>query len=391
MSNLGFLRRVTASALARVIACPGSEVLPHVDRQTDWGTMGDARHEYLQFVGPEGKEKALERIPEEHREMCDAIDLDGLPTSLASEVAFAYNWRTGEARELGRGLHRDYSDCGPDEIAGTIDALGLSDDLLYIGDYKGWLLVRAKDNAQLLFAALCGTKVFNRNSAVVEIINVRGSDNWRSKAEVDVFDLAAFASKLRETMLQIESLHMQSRIGEPQTFPVTEGDHCKYCPAFDSCPAKIRMIQTMIAGESIPTLNADTAAQAYRAWRAMKGLVDVAGARIHAYALQNPIQLENGRIFGEHKTPGKESIDGDAAYALIRDRLGQKFADASVSRKGTKAGITKAVRLAKADDVVTGTQKSEVDSILTELRATGAATRKPSTVVEEHKPKELKC
>lgn len=373
----------TASSLGRVIACPGSEALPHLHRTTEDAEAGTWRHWYLEHIGKIGAVLALEGVPKKYQAMCEAIDLEGLPLKLASEVAFAYNWKTGEARELGRGLHRNYSMCTPDEIPGTIDAVGLSPASIYLGDYKGWALVKARDNAQLLFAALCGTKVFDRDTAEMEIINVRGSDNWRSKATVDVFDLAVFADKLRDTMTIVEAV----KGGAVLNPSVVEGDHCRYCPAYDSCPAKTKMLLVMAGGESLPTLNKDSAKKAYETWQAMKSLTQIAGARIYAYAENNPIELDDGIVFGPHETLGKESIEGDAAYELLRKRLGQPYADEAVSRKATKTGITSAVRMAKKDDVISGTQKAEIESLLTELRASGAAIRKPSTVVEEHRQK----
>lgn len=374
----------TASALARIIACPGSEALPHINRTSEYAEAGTWRHWYLEHVGKLGSEKALEGVPDHYKPMCDEIDLEGLPTSLAMELAFAYNWRTGEARELGRGLHRNYSMCGPDDIAGTIDALGLTDDAIYVGDFKGWALVKARENAQLLFAALCATKVFDHDKAIMEIINVRGGHNWRSKATADIFDLGAFAEKLKTTMLIVE----QVKGGATLNPAVVEGDHCRYCPAYDSCPAKTKMLLVMAGGQSLPTLNRDGARKAYETWKAMKKLTDVAGSRLYAYAEHNTIDLGDGLVFGSHETLSNESIDGDVAYELIRKRLGQKYADKAVTRKATKGNLTNAIRLAKKDSVISGTQKREVESILTELRASGAATRQPSkTITEEHRPK----
>lgn len=372
----------TGSGLGRTIACPPSECLPQINRTTIYAEQGTWRHWYLEHVGKIGADAALDGVPDEHKEMCEQIDLEGLPVNLASEVAFGYNWRTGEARELGRGLHRNYSMCGPDEIPGTLDAIGVNENSVYVGDYKGWALVRARDNAQLLFGALCGTKVFDRDSAEVEIINIRGGNTWRSKCVVDVFDLGAFAELAASTMRTVEDI--RDGLLEPV---YNEGAHCQYCPGFDSCPAKTKMLLAMAGGESIPTLNNETARRAYRTARAMQKLTTVALSRLYAYAEGNPIDLGEGVIFGPHETRGNETIDGDIAYELIRKRLGQKYADTAVTRKATKTNLNSAVRLAKKDSAISGTQKREVESILTELRASGAATRKPSTVTEEHRPK----
>lgn len=366
----------TASGLGRVISCPSSEALPHTKSSGSYAAAGTARHTYLENVAAMGREAALEQVPDEHREMCEDIDLEGMPTNLACEVAFAWDWVTGEARELGRGLARDYSDCTETEIAGTIDTLGVSDDGLYVGDYKGFEYVSARGNPQLLFSAMCAAKVYGKESATLEITNIRGAENLRNRSHVDTFDLADFEVQLRA------AIAMANSIKSGQLSPnYNQGDHCKYCPAFDSCPAKTALIRTMVEGEPTAIITEENAADAYAKYIQMKAMMAKVSTAIHAYAKERPIPLPNGREFGAREKLGNEKLDGDIVYEAIRDQLGQDAADIAVQRTATKTGIAKAVKAAKPD----GTIKAAQERILATVRHNGGSKRSASVVVDEHK------
>jgi len=376
---------ISASALARVIACPGSEALPQVKRHSTWADSGIARHLYLSTVGKVGKEKALLTVDEEHRQMCEDIDLTGLPTKLAPEVAFAWNWRTGEARELGREMNRDYSKLKPNEIPGTIDALGLSSGSAYLGDYKGFNYVKAKENPQLLFAAMCASKVYNKDSAVLEIINIRDGKNFRNKAIVDAFDLADFEMTLQGAIGRVVKLQKKAAVAEGLgPVPVTEGEHCRYCPAFDACPAKMGLLRQMMktSGSSdLIRITSENAFELYSKYLQMKAMLNKVQGAIFGYASEFPIPLGEGRVFGARTKKGNEQLDGDITYEVIRAQLGQGPADMAVTRKATKAGITRAVKAQEHKGPVAPC----VERILEEVRLRNGSTKKEGTVVDEHK------
>ncbi len=368
---------ITASALERVMACPASETMPHVNRPSEWSDAGDARHTFLEHVGKVGLTEALKIVPVEHREMCELIDTDELPVNLTSEVSFAYNCKVGKARELGRGIGRDYSNVTSVEIAGTIDVVGIGPESVYIGDFKGHTTVEAKNNPQLLFAALCATQVYNRDSAITEIINVRPGGNFRNQVTVDLFDLEGFAAKLRKTYETVSVLKAGA------VSDVREGSWCRYCPAFDSCPAKTKLLREMITGRTgdLLPLNEGNATEAYKKYRAMVAMVAMVKSSLYAYASERPISVGDGMVFGSREKDGNEILDGDITYEAIREQLGQEAADVAVSRKATKKGIDKAIALAKP----AGTKKAAVESILMAVRTRDGITRKRSTVVDEHK------
>jgi hypothetical protein len=401
----------TASSLARVLACHLSEILPRVESESEAAAAGTSRHTYLENVSALGSEKALLLVPKEHREMCEAIDIEDLPVGLAGEVAFAWDWVTGNARELGRGLARDYSKCSETEIAGTIDVVGISPTRLYVGDYKGEELVAAEGNAQLMFAAMCAAKIFGRSEVEAEIINVRASGNWHSKATFDLFELSEFEDTLRKTMRLIQLAKApvvyatpanfdmsndfstailvdgeKAKIVAP-TFDAVEGEHCKYCPSFTFCPAKTALLREMSSIDRLEPITKSNEREFYFKFKSMQKMMARVYAAMYSYAESNPIDLGDGTWFAKRKKRGNESIDGDAAFDLLKGRYGIEYADLAVSRETSKKGIERAVRLAKKNDLVHVTQKSENESILVELRASGAAVRKPSTKVEEYRPK----
>lgn len=381
---------ITASSLARVMACPASELLPHVQRETQWSEAGTARHAYLASIGALGREKALAAVPDAHRKECAAIDLDGLPTHLASEVAFAWDVETGVARELGRDMGRNYSGCSATEIPGTIDVVGVGESDLYIGDFKGWQLVDARDNAQLLFAAMCAAKIYGRDRAMLEIINIRHGAPWRSRCHVDTFDLADFEQRLCSTLSMVATLKAAIvRDTDDVTLPaVVEGEHCKYCPAFDSCPAKTAIIRELVGGapRSLLPIRPETATEAFLRLQQIKEVVKHVDAALHAYAKEQPIQLPDGKVFGAREKDGKEQLSGDVAYAVVKELHGQEIADLAVTRSTTKKAIKEAVRTAKERGLHAGTLKAGEDAILDAVRERGGSERKRSITIDVHKP-----
>lgn len=367
---------ITASGLARAIACPSSEALPHVNSSGVYAQAGTARHTFMEAVGKVGRDIALAAVPDEHREMCEAIDLEDMPTNLACEVTFAYDCATGNARELGRSLGRDYSEATKAEIVGTIDTLGVAADSLYIGDYKGHEYVSAKGNPQLLFAAMCAAKVYAKDVATLEITNIRGSSNTRNRATVDTFDLADFEAQLRKTVEMVVAI--KSGTLSPN---YNQGAHCKYCPAFDSCPAKTALIRTMAGDEGQAMITEENAVDAYGKYLQMKAMMAKVTAAIHAYASERPIPLPDGREFGSREKLGNEKLDGNIVYETIREQLGQEAADIAVKRSATKAGIAKAVKHAKPD----GTLKAATERVLATVRHLDGATREMTTTIDEHR------
>lgn len=122
-----------------------SDVLPAPQRlgSGEPARQGRVMHKFLLDRLSMGADAALELVPEEDRDAMALIDLDALevdPTGWIGEVAFAYDWVSGSARELSRGIgDRNYQGLAPTELPGTSDLVSLSpqpDGPVYIRDYK---------------------------------------------------------------------------------------------------------------------------------------------------------------------------------------------------------------------------------------------------------------
>ena len=367
------MRSITGSALPRVIPCPGSERLPHIKESSVYADNGTARHSYLQGVSEVGATNALAAVPDEYREICEAIDLTDLPTHLAAEVTFAFDVRTGKARELGRCLGRDYSAATEYEIVGTIDVLGFDGDCIYIGDYKGYEYVSARDNPQLLFAALCATLVYPASYARLEIINLRDGEIIRNSCTVDCFEIAAFRATL------IKAVEATQQAGAV----IATGDHCRYCPAWRSCPAKVAVLRELVSmtPDSQAAITEANAYDAYAKYLEMRGMMKKVSDAIHAYAGTHTIDLGNGRVFGKRTKQGNEKLDGGVVYEVLKAQHSQEVAESAVEMHATKKSIAAAVRASEAE----GTQKALNEEVLTAVRAKGGGVRKSSVVIDEHK------
>jgi hypothetical protein len=100
----------TASQIDRAFKCPASFALPSVyGLPGDGATKGTGIHRFLELLVREGRERALEEVPEYSawRAACERIDLQPLLSeadSLETEVLFGYNPLTGRSRMLRGGI-----------------------------------------------------------------------------------------------------------------------------------------------------------------------------------------------------------------------------------------------------------------------------------------------
>ena len=134
----------SGSRIHRIWKCPPSMILPQVetDEVSPAADRGRTIHSFLERVRELGTEAAIvwatSGMPADEAKTISwilrAINVDDLPTHLATEVAFLYDWKARIAREIGRGLGRDYvghlrrtgqDPIGPTEIPLTIDLVGV--------------------------------------------------------------------------------------------------------------------------------------------------------------------------------------------------------------------------------------------------------------------------
>lgn len=382
----------TFSALERALACPASEVLPHVDSTSDWALRGTAVHHFIDGAMITDRETALEHCPEEYRELCEAIPIDELPTNVSSEVAFAIDVRTGLCRRLPNGeCHRDYSDATEDEVVGTLDAVGIG-AMGYVGDFKtGRSVTYPSRNPQLLAGALALTRAYQLSECKVEAIYVREGSVYRQSATVDAFELSEFLLRLVHMREVLDQWWVDLDDGATVTLAdVTAGSHCRYCPAFASCPAQQHLGLQMVDGTMAKTvegwcglIDEENAVDAYAKYLAMRTLTNRVADIVKAYAKEHPIDVGNGRVYGPVTSPGNAKLDGPTLYTHAVRLYGHAIADQMVTRSATKKSVDAAIK-ANAKGLKL-TQKKMRDDLLEACEEAGGVVRKPSTTIKEHK------
>lgn len=366
--------RLTASALPRAFRCPGSLVLPEARTSSAWATAGTDRHAEQEHAIDAGD---LSTMPDKVRRLIPAD-----ATSIRAEVAVAYDVATGAGRELGVGLERAYGDLAPFEIPGTIDLLVLAPGRALVADWKGVEEVdEPAANEQTTLYALAVARAYGLDDVTVAIgYLVTGRVEY---ATLDVFELDTFGERLRRLHLDVAAA--ARRIDGGALPDVSDGAHCKYCPAQHVCPAKVALVHRMASGVELDQLallrplDADLARVAYDRVQAAKAMLKKIEAAIYAYASENTLDLGGGNFLGSFRKVGNEKLDGAKVYAAARDLYGRDFADAAVVISATKARIKEA---AKAAAPQLGKSAAAIErSVLDEVRARGGAAREESVAV----------
>lgn len=418
--------RVTGSKLHRVWKCAASAVLPQVERDQSASEpardKGKAIHAFLERVKAIGRPAALAEAPKDLLPLLEALDLDDLPVGLACEVAFAWNWRDGTARELGRNMDRGYDTCDLPvdwecEIPCTIDVVGVAEvvQLLidsedgkrrgYVGDYKsGHVKYPAPDMfGQLLLGALCVRSVYGCDDVVVELIHIHDNGgHHKARRTVTDWDLDGFAGELRGAMDQVGAAQWPE-IHQPD--PV-EGPWCDYCPAYRACPAKLALVRQLPqelvqlgvrpdreSGELQLSPGALTVRNAAMAWMAIERIEDVlarAKQEICGIGAFEPVELPDGRVIGW--TPGQErrSVNGKVAAELLERRYGREERDKRVEVSVSMAELRHAVvaHIKPGEKIETAKGTGVLDGLLAELeRMGGLETKTVGAGVKPHVPK----
>jgi len=389
--------RISASALNRLAICPASGALPSVRGSTPQAARGTAVHRFLEEVSTLGYEQALDRIEDDElRAVCACVDLEHLPVdpnAFVPEVAFAYDFVSGKAREIGRGLGREYPSLGENEIPGTADLVGLAPDHVYVADYKWghgptWYAPPADWNMQLRFLALAAARTYDRDAARIELIHLRGEGQriWRDRAELDAFALDEVALEVADVVRRVRAA--ATIVGAGQVPAVSTGQHCRFCPAYNACPgttALVRLlvhepqaVERQVAGQLTP----ENATRAYQAWRAAKLLVDRLGDAVFGYAQENPIPLGDGMLLGPVET-SRDQVEGAIARRVLERLHGAEVADKACDFESSKAAIRRALRQVAQD---TKTPLSHLErAVLDELKKCGGITIKTTWTVKEHR------
>lgn len=403
--------RPTASEIPRVDLCPASHALPQVhstgNQYTERGMVG---HRFLErYNNGESPADIIDSIDDPSlRLLVASIDLDKLPKGCAAEVAFAYDphapngFGFGVARELGRGIGRDYEGHGlqSHEFAGTADLVGLlpadADRPLtvFVGDYKfGEMVVRVSESKQLRALAVYAARTYGAARAIVEIIRVRADGSvWRDRAELDALDLDLTVFSLGMMMGAVDL--EEEKIAAGRQPSVVEGPHCQYCPAWDHCPAKTSAIVRLATGKeldplaSLLPLTPEMAGHAWRKVRAAERLVSRLKAECEsALTRYGSLPLPEGGYLQRVITEGDEELDGRVVYQTVEKELGREWADRAVEIVATKAALDRALASAQEAGTIPPRQRKRFrDRILSMVRDLGGSTRPQTTKVMEVHP-----
>ncbi|HEY5309350.1 MAG TPA: PD-(D/E)XK nuclease family protein, partial [Casimicrobiaceae bacterium] len=314
---------LSASKVGLAAHCTAAFVLPHTEENHAGQDEGSERHEELEADVQAGwiPPQLLERWP-------DSVWL--------SEVAFAYDAVSGAAQSLGVGINRAYGDLLPHMIPGTADLIGRHGSRLIIGERKSHdpTIERAAKNAQLHALAVMACRTYGEDSCTIFLWH---EDRQLDVMDVDALDLAQYAAELRLVQQRVEEAQAIGRI-DPKP-----GSWCRYCPAFQHCPAQKALVRQVGNGELalqieslVPMRTPEEATRAYGILEDLKMLTKRVSGIVFAYGAQTPIQLGDGKVFGAREKEGNDKLDGEIVYAVVREAFGQEKADAAVTRSATK-------------------------------------------------------
>lgn len=379
-------RLPTASQTPRVMACPASEALPHVEKlPSEVASAGTGRHELLVDVR-DGKSPSGQ-----HADWAERLIEDGILEDLRgyrAEVALAYDVAFGGGRELGERLGRAYPTTHPSELVGSADYLRVTAaGTVVVVDLKtGMTPVDARDNAQLLTLALAACRAYGSTRAEVGILQApEGMEPRWSWWEVSEERLEQHAAELAQMYADLEDARSDVKAGRTVRH-VAEGSHCRYCPAQAACPKRSAIATAAVTA---PTYRAQwmalasegRTAEVWRALQVLRGEADEMERILREMARMGPVDLGGGKHLAV-KTVQRESIDGATAWPVLAALLGE-HASAAVTMEVSKASVERGVKAAKAAGRLAGSIKAGVEQVMAEARAAGAVTTKQVERYEE--------
>lgn len=339
-------RLPTASQLARVMACAGSEALPHIPVTTEAGAHGTAIHAFIATAQALGREAALAEVDPNapHRPMCEALPLDELPTGGSHEIALAWDHETDAARIIMGGAHRDYSAAAATEYVGTADYIGLdrAANTVVIIDWKSGhrYLGPARESWQLRLLGLAAARASEADGARVAYCFLRDDGGYAySWGYLDPFDLVVVADELRA---------LAARLERGANGALAEGPHCDFCPAYHACPAKMRLARAIGSGlalaelatveKQIEAMSDEELARAYDMIERYDDVAERVRKAMRGRAALRPIELADGRRLGTVAWPFT-TVRADVAHAALVELHGIEVADRVCPRKTSIAAL----------------------------------------------------
>jgi hypothetical protein len=399
--------RPTGSKAHRAWKCPASIVLAPITAEGEKpsAARGTAIHRYLERVRVIGMEAALLEAAEELRPFLTAIDFDALPTHLATEVAFLWDWKARTAREIGRNIGRDYAGhlertlqrpIGPTEIALTVDLVGIGGALGYVGDYKTGRTRYPEPErfAQTLLGALCVRALYDCPDVRVELIYIDADgDDFRARGIADSWILDDFADEFARAMELAEVYELEHKAGRP--IPLRTGEHCDYCEAFKHCEAQTGLVRKLPA--SVDALLAsgylkrERVVDAYHEIQRYKQLLASMESEIYMLTTRpeiGPLDLGDGHILGPVEET-REKLNGKIAASVLEQWHGKEARDEAVTLTMSQEALREAVskRRKPGEKISTKARDGVLDRIQAEIRARGGIDKTITSKVAVRKAK----
>lgn len=327
----------TASSLERAYECPTScAIAVRVRSHGVHADRGNELHGYVEAVlaGHASKDAALAAVPSEWRQTAADLDWDALldgydRKTLGCEVAYAIDVTTGNVRELGRSLARAYPATAATELTGTVDLIGTLARCRRpcVTDLKtGMPTTACEDNWQMRFAAYAVHAATGAPEVVARLAYLAEDGGVRlDEHTFDAFDLTTFPADLLGLLSRLDKAAADVEAGR---IVVSDGEHCKYCPAFASCPAKVGIVRQLVpeiaamhdGAESLAHLTPQQVGVAWARFKELAPMVKKIDAALKEYVRAHPgeVVLPDGRIIAEYEK-GRTSINGERAMALARE------------------------------------------------------------------------
>lgn len=357
----------------------GDPSIVQVRRSGARASRGTDVHKYLDLcmlLGPEEAAKAMtaqgcdRELVQKMRQLDIrevARKMFGEPVSHSTELAMALDVSNIGAR-VGRILEkkgeRDYSDCLAMEIPMTMDLLWETEDARWMVDYKTSAMYGA---AELLlkhrWQLTCGALALPPGKAIKVCIVHIDDDMICRRSFRDISE--------EELQKDYEAMHLRA-LELPHATAHTPGDHCRYCPKYDACPATTGLLRELVTTGGETAITGMTAVEAYHKVKQLKTLADSLDSRMKDHARLHPIDLGNGKVYGPVEMT-RSTVDptNPEARAIIMDAgAGKAFV--------YEARVT-------ADSLTAAVGRAKQKEIMAKLKEAGALRVSSWTQLKEHK------
>jgi hypothetical protein len=273
------------------------------------------------------------------------------------------------------------------EIPGTADNVGLlGEDAVIVTDYKsGWAghVPPAREHFALKVYALFAARRYGRSRAVIAIIRVPDDGQSRvDRAELDALELDAVEERLVAIVRAVLVERAEYRVGN--TVKLAEGEHCRWCPAFAACPAKMALAATLGRGEyDGAIITKENAAEVWVKLQGARAVLDRIEEAVKTLAALQPIPLGDGRVLAPVEKTRESISDADKALAVLRD-FDVQVAEDAIERSTSKSAIRRALTRARERKnlKVTAVERE----LLAQMREAGACRTTRWTHVEPVEP-----